>query len=633
MCGIAGIVRLDGSPVDDAVLERMDAALHHRGPDEGGRFATTRPSLRDHWQVGLVNRRLSIIDPGNGHQPMASPGGDARIVYNGEIYNFRELRKELERAGRAFTTDSDTEVALQAYLAWGDDAFARFEGMFALAIWDEREECLVLARDAVGIKPLFLHRTEETIAFASELDVLIRAGVVSASLDTHALLDFLTFEYVPGPRTILRGVEKFPPGHVARLGAEGARYTRYWRPKHAPEARDAADWESSIRSSLRESVDSHLVSDVPIGVLLSGGMDSSSILALASDGNAPELQTFSIGFEEDSISEHHAARTMAAHCGSRHHERIIGPKDALETLPKMWRHMDEPLADASLIPTHLVSELAAEHVKVVLAGDGGDELFGGYKTYQAHELARPYRRLPRPLRGLVESVARATPSRADQYGLAFQVKKFLRGASYSPEVANSIWWGAYLPEERRKLLGSAALPGDGDYVDFGVIEQYRDELHGLEPLSRIFHLDMQMYLRDNLLVKVDRMSMANSLEVRVPLLDRRMVELACRIPTALKIRGLQTKYVFRRAMAPLLPAEIRRRRKRGFNLPLGAWLRGAMREVVEDTLRCRNGLGSELFDPGFVDRLLSEHMSGRFNHRQLLWPLFVLVSWSRGRTH
>jgi asparagine synthase (glutamine-hydrolysing) len=376
-----------------------------------------------------------------------------------------------------------------------------------------------------------------------------------------------------------------------------------------------------------------LVSDVPVGVLLSGGMDSSSILALAHELERHPLKTFSIGFDDQRLSELEYARLMAQTCGSEHHELMLDAQAAQNVLPGLWRHMDEPLADASAVPTFLVSQLAASEVKVVLAGDGGDELFGGYQTYQAYKVARGYHRLPQRLRNMCALAVQLIPTSSDQHSLSFKMKKFMRGVEYEPEQANAIWWGAYLPEEKRQLLAAdiAAMVAAGE--DYAPITAYLDDIHDVEGVNRIFYLDLKLYLQDNLLVKVDRMSMAHSLEVRVPFLDANLVKMACQIPHDLKVRGMETKYILRRAMASLLPERIRKRGKQGFDLPLGRWLRSDLKEMLEDTLRSRALGGTEFFRGEYLDRLLHEHMSGSKNHRQLLWPILVFLSWYQTHAH
>lgn len=627
MCGIGGILTLNGSAIDRESLSSMEAALHHRGPDAGGCYVSLYPHPRSHWNVGLVNRRLSIIDLAGGTQPMANADGSVWIVYNGEMYNFRDLRQELRRRGRQFKTDSDTEVVLQAYEEYGVDCVTRLQGMFAFAIWDETQSRLMLARDRIGIKPLYYQETPQRLVFASELKALLRARVVEWSIDISALSEFLTFEFIPAPKTMLVGVKKLLPGHRLVIDPDGSRCERYWTPVFDTAHHQEEQWIELIQHTLREAVRSHLVSDVPVGVLLSGGMDSSSILALAHQLGHHTLKTFSIGFDDERLSELTYARLMAQQCDSKHYELIMGAQEALLVLPDLWYAMDEPLADASAIPTFLVSRLAASEVKVVLAGDGGDELFGGYKTYQAYKLARWYRRLPPILRKLCAQGVELMPSSADQHGLGFKLKKFMRGVEYEPEWANSIWWGAYLPEEKQHLLTDDIASIAAAQTDYAPIEAYLDDLKEMERFNRIFYLDLKLYLQDNLLVKVDRISMAHSLEVRVPFLDQHVVEMAYQLPPHLKVKGMETKYLLRRAMAPLLPESIRKRGKQGFNLPLGQWLRNELKDTLEDTLRSRTYRGAEFFKSAYIERLLHEHMSGRKNHRQLLWPLFVFLSW------
>jgi asparagine synthase (glutamine-hydrolysing) len=632
MCGIGGILALDGAAIDLGSLERIEAALRHRGPDDGGSYVSSPSSPRSHWNIGLVNRRLSIIDLEGGTQPMANADGSIWIVYNGEVYNFRTLRQDLLQRGRQFRTRSDTEVVLQAYEEYGVECVKRLEGMFAFAIWDATKSRLFLARDGMGIKPLYYYETPQRFVFASELKVLLQAGLVDWRIDMAALSEFLSFEFIPAPKTILSGVKKLLPGHCLIIGPEGSTCERYWTPAFEIAHRQEEEWVQLIQHTVREAVRRHLVSDVPVGVFLSGGMDSSSILALARELGHYPLKTFSIGFDDPHISELAYARLMAQQCGSEHHELVLGVQEAQNVLTDLWHHMDEPLADASVIPTFLVSQLASRAVKVVLSGDGGDELFGGYRTYQAYKIARWYKRLPQRFRKWCALGVNRMPSSSDQHSLGFKMKKFMRGVEYKPEWANSIWWGAYLPEEKKQLLTEDIASMMAAHSDYAPIATYLDDVQTVDEFNRIFYLDLKLYLQDNLLVKVDRMSMAHSLEVRVPFLDRSVVKLACQLPPHFKVKGLETKYVLRRAMAPLLPETIRKRGKQGFDLPLGKWLKNELKEALEDTLRSRKSRGAEFFNHQYVDRLLCEHISGRRNHRQLLWSLFVFLSWAQAHS-
>jgi asparagine synthase (glutamine-hydrolysing) len=605
----------------------MEDALRHRGPDAGGIYVSQPSHPRSPWNVGLVNRRLSVIDLPGGSQPMANSDGSVQIVYNGEVYNFRALRQDLLRRGRQFKTHSDTEVVLQAYEEFGVNCVNLLEGMFAFAIWDAAKSRLFLARDAMGIKPLYYSATPHHVVFASELKVLMQARLVKWQIDFTALSEFLSFEFIPAPKTILAGVRKLPPGYRLIIEPGCYRCERYWTPRFETAQRSEDEWISLVQHTLREAVRSHLVSDVPVGVLLSGGMDSSSILALAHELGHHPLKTFSIGFDDQRLSELAYARLMAQTCGSEHYEMVLGAQAAQNVLPDLWHHLDEPLADASAVPTFLVSQLAASEVKVVLAGDGGDELFGGYQTYQAYKIARGYKRLPQRLRDLCALAVQRIPTSSDQHSFGFKMKKFMRGVEHEPERANAIWWGAFLPEEKQQLLVediAAIVAADTDYAP---ITAYFDDIRDVAGVNRIFYLDLKLYLQDNLLVKVDRMSMAHSLEVRVPFLDLNLVKMACQLPHGLKVKGMETKYILRRAMASFLPELIRKRGKQGFDLPLGEWLRTDLKEMLEDTLRSRALGGAEFFRGEYLDRLLDEHMSGSKNHRQLLWPLFVFLSW------
>ncbi|HDY90470.1 MAG TPA: asparagine synthase (glutamine-hydrolyzing) [bacterium] len=627
MCGIGGIINLDGAKIDHESLKKIEKALWLRGPDEGGIYISPSTHPMTGWNVGLVNRRLSIIDLHRGSQPMSNADGSVWIVYNGEIYNFQTLRQDLKCKGRQFRTHSDTEVVLQAYEEHGTDCVNFLEGMFAFAIWDATKGRLFLARDKMGIKPLYYLEMPNRFVFASELKVLLQAGLVEWQIDINALMEFLTFEFIPAPKTILTGVKKLPPGYRLVIDGKSSRCERYWTPVFEIKNRREDEWIEIIQNTLLEATRSHLVSDVPIGVLLSGGMDSSSILVLAHKLGHRQIKTFSLGFDEKGMSELEFARVMAQECGTEHHEMVVSAQTMQDMLPDLWRHMDEPLADASAIPTFLVSKLASNEVKVVLSGDGGDELFGGYKTYQAYKIARWYNRMPRSMRKLAAIGVNHIPSSSDQQSLIFKLKKFIRGVEFEPEFANTIWWGAYLPEESKQLLSEDISHAVDGHTGYEPIDLYLKDIDGMDGLNRIFYLDLKLYLQDNLLVKVDRMSMAHSLEVRVPFLDTKVVEMACQLPENFKIKGMKTKYILRRAMAPILPEIIRKRGKQGFDLPLGRWLRNDLKETIEDTLLSKNLRGAEFFNKVYIKDLLREHMSGQKNHRQLIWPIFVFLSW------
>ena len=613
MCGICGIVSPAGP--DRNALEEMSAALVHRGPDSHGALVSG--------SAALAARRLSIIDLEGGDQPIANEDGRVHVVQNGEIYNHQELRRELERRGHAFRTRCDTEVLVHLYEEHGPDFVERLRGMFAIAIWDESRGRLLLARDRFGIKPLFYRRAGEELAFASELKALLRLPGFGGDVDLDALDSFLAFNSIPAPLTIFREVRKLPAGHI--LLAEGERLSirRYARP--APVDADDVRREGSealaeeLRARLRDSVRAHLVSDVPVGVLLSGGIDSAALTALAAEETSGRVSTFSIGFEERSFDELEQARVVARRYDTDHHELVLRP-DAAELLPRLAEVFDEPFADSSALPTFLVSELASKHVKVALSGEGGDELFGGYYTYVADLLAPRIGPLAAALRPLVERL----PSSSGKVSFDYKAKRFARGARLPPLERHHAWKEIFSPDARAELAQSGARSGL-DPVD--VLRRRFAETEGAELLARMQDLDIGIYLVDDLLVKTDRASMAHSLEARVPFLDPEVADLALALPTRQKVRGFSKKRLLRRAVEPLVPREIARGKKQGFSIPAAAWLRGDLapfaREVLDpDTLR-RHGF----FRPEAASRVLDDHVAGREDLSRQLWGLLSFTLW------
>jgi len=618
MCGICGIAtRTPGGP-DPGVLAAMSARLAHRGPDSEG-SAVRGP-------VALAARRLAIIDLEGGDQPIANEDGAVTVVQNGEIYNHRELRAGLERAGHAFRTHSDTEVLAHLYEEEGTEFAARLRGMFAVAVWDARAGRLVLARDPFGIKPLFHAQVGQTLSFASELGALVAQPGFPRALDPDALEAYLALNSIPAPLSALRAARKLPPGHTLTWDAASGRVRidRYARPRPVPasavrpERAEALAGELRIR--LRDSVRAHLVADVPVGVLLSGGIDSSALTALAAGETLAPVKTFSIGFAERSFDELGLARLVAARYGTDHHELVLRP-DAAQLLPRLAAALDEPLGDSSALPTYLVCELAARHVKVVLSGEGGDELFGGYETYAADLLAARVGGAARALAPLVERL----PSGNGRVPLDYKLKRFARAAHLPPLEAHHGWKEIFGPEARRRLLGGEAgrrLPSDAPADPVDLLRARWAETEGAEPLARLQDLDLGLYLVDDLLVKTDRMSMAHSLEARVPFLDPVVAELALALPTRLKVRGLAKKRLLRRAVAPLLPPELARAPKRGFSIPAAAWLRGPLSGLARDLFASQT-----VFDPEVARAALHDHVAGRADLSRQLWGLMVLGLW------
>jgi asparagine synthase (glutamine-hydrolysing) len=586
----------------------MSATLVHRGPDADGTLVDG--------PVGLASRRLSIIDLATGDQPIANEDGTVHVVQNGEIYNYRELRTELERAGHRFATHSDTEVLVHLYEQHGDGFAERLRGMFAIAIWDAGRRRLVLARDAFGIKPLYYREDTGDLLFASELRALPRGDVDPAALDA-----FLAFNSVPGPLSIFCGTRKLPAGHLLVWQDGRIELTRFARPGPVPaddvRHEDEDELAEELRARLRDSVRAHLIADVPVGVLLSGGVDSGLLAALAAQESGEAVHTFSIGFEESSFDELEDARSVVAQYATDHEEIVLRP-DAALLLPALADAFDEPFADSSALPTYLVSELAASHVKVALSGEGGDELFGGYYTYAADLLALRIGRLAPVARPLVERL----PSSSRKASFDYKAKRFVRGAALPPLERHHAWKEIFSAELRAELTGR---PSNGDPVD--LLRTRFGETEGAELLARLQDVDLGIYLVDDLLVKTDRASMAHSLEARVPYLDPLVAGLAHALPTKAKVSSLHKKRLLRKAAAPLLPRRIVYGRKRGFSIPAAAWLRGDLEPFARDVLAPETLRRQGYFRPEPVTRLLDRHVTGEEDVSRQLWGLLAFTLW------
>jgi asparagine synthase (glutamine-hydrolysing) len=605
VCGICGIASTNGSAITDRVAA-MSATLVHRGPDSFGEFSDG--------DVALAARRLSIIDLETGDQPIANEDGTLHVIQNGEIYNYRELRRELERAGHHFRTQGDTEVLLHLYEEHGDRFAERLRGMFAIAIWDARRRRLVLARDRFGIKPLYYRAADNELAFASELRALPRGEI-----DLDALEAFLAFNSIPAPLTIFREIRKLPPGSLLIWADGRVELSRFARPAPLEELRkdEEAELVEELRSRLRDSVRAHLVSDVPVGVLLSGGVDSAFLAALAAEESSETLRTFSIGFEERSFDELAGARLVAARYETQHRELVLRP-DAALLLPALADAFDEPFADSSALPTYLVSQLAASDVKVALSGEGGDELFGGYYTYAADLLAERVGGLARLARPLVERL----PTSSSRASFDYKAKRFVRAAHLPPLERHHGWKEIFSPELRAELTGHGSA-----FDPVSILRDRYSETEGANELARLQDVDLGIYLVDDLLVKTDRASMAHSLEARVPYLDTIVTNLALALPTQHKIRGLSKKVLLRKAAAPLLPREIVHGKKRGFSIPAAAWLRGELEPFARQTLSRETLQRQGFFRPDVVTRLLDDHVAGREDRSRQLWGLLAFTLW------
>jgi asparagine synthase (glutamine-hydrolysing) len=620
VCGICGVVGRE--PVDREALKRMTDALRHRGPDDEGFLVEEQP---DGVAIGLGFRRLSIIDLVSGNQPIGNEDGSVQVVFNGEIYNYRELRSDLEAHGHRFSTNTDTEVIVHLYEERGPHCVDRLNGMFAIALWDSKRSELVLARDRFGKKPLYYAEVDGTLLFGSELKSLVEHPLCPRELDLDAVSRYLALEYVPTPYSIYEGVRKLPGGHVLRWRDGRTSIERYWDLRLDPDDPPRPDWEyiEEFRALFHDAVRRRLISDVPLGAFLSGGIDSSSVVAMMVSALPPgAVKTFSVGFGERSFDESQHARRVAAHFGTDHREEVFTADMMLDILPAVVDWLDEPFGDASILPTYLLSRFTREHVTVALGGDGSDELLAGYPTFPADRLARLYR-VPQLLHAnVIVPLADRLPVSTRNFSFDFKLKRFLRAASAPDDVRHATWLGSFAPNEQAELL--TFLPRD----------PYAEQRHALaaapsDQLTRLIYLYAKTYLQDDILVKVDRASMACSLEVRAPFLDVELVEFLGRVPSRLKLRRLETKLLLKRAMGETLPPGIATRRKKGFGIPVAAWFKGQLREALQDELSPERIRRQGLFDAAEVQRLVREHLTGRHDHRKQLWTLFVFQLWHR----
>jgi len=620
MCGIAGELQLvPGEQPSPERVRAMCDVMVHRGPDSFGEFS--------HGEAALGMRRLAIVDVAGGLQPLGNEDGSVQVVCNGEIYNAPVLSRELEARGHRLRTRSDVEVIAHLYEEEGVDVAAKLDGMFAFALWDTKARRLVLGRDRVGIKPLYVTRLGNRLVWGSEAKCLLAAGL-DPQLDVQALHDYLTLGYVPGPASIFAGVTQLAPGHVmiAQPGRppETRRYWSLGGHVRSDERRSEAEWQDELMQTLRAAVQSHLMSDVPLGVFLSGGLDSGTIVALMHELGVSPIRTFTIGFEEKSFSETQEARAVATRYGTEHHELIVRP-DAVSLLPRLVRSFDEPFADSSAIPVYHVSELARRHVKVVLSGEGGDEVLAGYETYRARRIAAMYAKLPEVIGArMVPAVVGRLPVSHAKVSFDYKAKRFVSGA-YLPPAAGHLWWKTIIDDETKAGLYEDGIAREAEST-VRLFDALYQESDGGE-LDRLQYIDAKLYLPADILVKVDRMSMLHSLESRVPFLDRAMLELTRRIPPRLRLRGMTSKYLLRRAMADRLPAGIVNGKKRGFNVPMPSWLAGNLRDFTRDILAPQRVRRQGLFKPAAIERMVSDHLARRRDFSRAIWTLLVLSVW------
>jgi len=629
MCGILGFLTPRVADIPDlGELRSMRDLLTHRGPDDQGEFIRSVDEGGPFVYMG--HRRLSIIDLAGGHQPLSNENKTVWVIFNGEIYNFLETRSRLEALGHQFRTNSDTEVIVHAYEEYGERCFRHFNGMFAIGIWDEIRKRLLLARDRLGKKPLFYSFVKGNFLFASELKALIAYPNFSRQIDPLSFMKYLFFEYIPSPHTIFKDANKLPPASYLILEKDGIRVIEYWSPfdsGKSAEQLSEGEIEAKMVELLRQSVRRRLISDVPLGVFLSGGIDSSAITALAQREVPGKIKTFSIGFEDPSFDESKFASLASKYLGTEHHEQTMTAADLLNLVPNLPDILDEPMADASILPTYLLSKFTRQHVTVALGGDGGDELFAGYPTYLAHQMARQYEFFLTHSRPILSFLGDLLPVSDNNISFDFKVKKFLSGIGYPEGIRNFIWLGSFsFPELKRVLPPELCSQVDPVQI-MEEVDGYQKGFPLEDKTTLLQYLDLKLYLQDDILVKVDRASMACSLEVRAPFLDYELVEFVMNLPSSLKLRRFTSKYLLKKVMKDFLPKEVIERKKKGFGIPIAKWVKGPLRELFGDLLSYDKIKKEGLFNPGYVSSLLQEHLAIKKDNRKQLWTLLVWELW------
>lgn len=615
MCGITGFIGKGN--IDD--LSRMTSSLKHRGPDDSGVFFKEN--------VGLGHTRLSIIDISfSGHQPMLDSENSIVVVFNGEIYNFKELKGALVEYN--FKSNSDTEAIIYLYKKFGEKCFEKMNGMFAIAIYDYTKNKLILARDRMGKKPLYWCVFEGTLIFGSELKALMMHPLFRKQISLESLNKYLQYDYVPTPHSIFEGVQKLEPAYYLIYKKGELEIKKFWGADFSGRSISFGDAQIKLDSLLSSSVQSRLISDVPLGIFLSGGLDSSTIAYYAQKNSHEKIKTFSIGFKEATFDESGYAREVAGYLGTEHYERILSAQDSLELIPNIADILDEPMADASIIPTYLLSRFTREKVAVALGGDGGDELFAGYPTFQADQLVDLYEKIPIALRReLIEKIIDKIPASDRNLSIGFRLKKFINGLGGNKDYLHQRWLGSFGREERAELFGKEVWEILSNKNEFDDLDRYQSEVSSDDYRNKVLYLYMRTYMMDQVLVKVDRASMANSLEVRAPFLDTSVVEFANSLPYSYKYKNFQTKYILKKLMENKLPKDIIYRAKKGFGIPLGKWLKEDIKDLCNSVLSLKNNDTISLFNFEYIDKLKSEHFSGQKDNRKLLWNLIVFFLW------
>jgi len=621
VCGIVGIVNNGDRKASREVLERMNRAILHRGPDDDGFYVNKN--------VGLAMRRLSIIDLASGKQPIRNADNTKWIVFNGEIYNYQELRKDLEKRGHRFYTNSDTEAIVHLYDEYGVDCLQHLRGMFAMAIWDETEQDLFLARDRVGKKPLLYSLQQNgDLIFGSEFNAVLQHPDISREVDNEAIDSYLSYLCVPAPMTAFKSIRKLEPGHWMKWKAGQVNMERYWLPDFSKKIKiteeEAIDETTRI---LRESTKLRMISEVPLGAFLSGGVDSSTVVALMAQESSGPVKTFSIGFEEQDFSELKYAKRVAEHVGAEYNEFIVRP-NALEILPTLVEHYGEPYADSSAIPTYYVAKETRKHVTVALNGDGGDESFAGYERYAAMKAAETYRRLPGFLRrSLLEKPIEFLPTSELKRSRLRDAKRFLRAARLPTTERYFRWMSTFDRDAKHKLYTAGFSSSIRSADPFEFVNRWFARSNGSGNLDSNLLADQMTYLPNDLLVKVDIATMANSLEARSPFLDHRLIEFAASIPESLKMRRFETKSLLKKVAARLVPADVVYRRKMGFGVPVGNWFRGEMRPFVRELLLAEKAMNRGIARPEVIRRYVDDHTDGKRDHAFQIWTLLMLELW------
>ncbi len=622
MCGIVGFI----GKGDLGHLGSMVSSIKHRGPDDSGHY------YDENKKVGLGHARLSILDVSMaGHQPMWSDDKKVAIVFNGEIYNFSALRKELEDSGRySFKSGTDTEVIINLYLEFGTRCFEKMDGMFALALYDSTKGKLILARDRMGKKPLYYGDFNGTFIFGSEMKALLKHPSFNKKLDIGSVNKYLQYDYVPAPHTIFQGVFKLEPGSYLVFENGKTKKGTFWKPKFDGAVISFAEAKEKLGHMISRAVEERLVADVPVGIFLSGGLDSSVVAYYAQKLSRSSVETFSIGFSEKSFDESAKARQVADVLGTKHHEKIFSGQESLDVISQVLDSLDEPMADASIIPTFLLSRFTKESVTVALGGDGGDELFAGYPTFQAEKLAGVYKRFPKIIRdSVVRPSIDSLPASFGNFSLDFKLKKFVEGFDVADAYRHQVWLGSFGPAERKKLF----LPDVWNKLqqgnEFEDIDRYQSESRNASPGNSLLYQYQRTYMMDEVLVKVDLASMLASLEARSPFLDRQIVDFANSLPYHFKMHGFTSKYILKELMKDKLPKNIIHAKKKGFGMPIAEWLKGPLKPLLEDVLSKDNIEAFGSFDYGYISELKAQHLSGKRNNRKLLWNLLVLSLWRK----